>query len=66
LSQLCEISSDLLLFFYHPNHIGRSTGRNIEVKKLSELHRRLEEWKKELPNEFEPKDGQLPHVILMQ
>ncbi|KAK3294849.1 fungal-specific transcription factor domain-containing protein [Chaetomium fimeti] len=65
LSQLCEISSDLLLFFYHPNHIGRSTGRNIEVKKLSELHRRLEEWKKELPNEFEPKDGQLPHVILM-
>ncbi|KAK4043431.1 fungal-specific transcription factor domain-containing protein [Parachaetomium inaequale] len=65
LSQLCEISSDLLLFFYHPNHIGRSNGRNIEVKKLSELHRRLEEWKKELPNEFEPKDGQLPHVILM-
>ncbi|KAL2189671.1 hypothetical protein L209DRAFT_749526 [Thermothelomyces heterothallicus CBS 203.75] len=65
LSKLCEISSDLLLFFYHPNHIGRSTGKNIEIKKLSELHRRLEEWKKELPNEFEPKDGQLPHVILM-
>lgn len=66
LSQLCEISSDLLLFFYHPNHIGRSNGKNIEVKKLSELHRRLEDWKKELPSEFEPKDGQLPHVILMQ
>ncbi|KAL2153216.1 hypothetical protein VTH82DRAFT_4371 [Thermothelomyces myriococcoides] len=65
LSKLCEISSDLLLFFYHPNHIGRSTGKNVEIKKLSELHRRLEEWKKELPNEFEPKDGQLPHVILM-
>ncbi|KAK4126199.1 hypothetical protein N657DRAFT_568146 [Parathielavia appendiculata] len=65
LSQLCEISSDLLLFFYHPNHIGRSSGKNIEVKKLSELHRRLEDWKNELPNEFEPKDGQLPHVILM-
>ncbi|KAK4251505.1 fungal-specific transcription factor domain-containing protein [Corynascus novoguineensis] len=65
LSKLCEISSDLLLFFYHPNHIGRSTGKNIEIKKLSELHRRLEEWKKELPIEFEPKDGQLPHVILM-
>jgi len=55
-----------LLFFYHPNHIGRSNGKNIEVKKLSELHRRLEDWKKELPAEFEPKDGQLPHVILMQ
>lgn len=66
LSQLCEISSDLLLFFYHPNHIGRSSGKNVEVKKLSELHRRLEEWKKELPSEFEPKDGQLPNVILMQ
>ena len=66
LSQLCEISSDLLLFFYHPNHIGRSHGKNNEVKKLSELHRRLEDWKKELPSEFEPKDGQLPHVILMQ
>jgi hypothetical protein len=66
LSKLCEISSDLLLFFYHPNHIGRSTGKNVEVKKLSELHRRLEDWKNELPKEFEPKDGQLPHVILMQ
>ncbi|KAK4155815.1 fungal-specific transcription factor domain-containing protein [Chaetomidium leptoderma] len=65
LSTLCEISSDLLLFFYHPNHIGRSNGKNVEVKKLSELHRRLEDWKKELPAEFEPKDGQLPHVILM-
>ncbi|KAK3906285.1 fungal-specific transcription factor domain-containing protein [Staphylotrichum tortipilum] len=65
LSQLCEISSDLLLFFYHPNHIGRSSGKNVEVKKLSELHRRLEDWKKDLPSEFEPKDGQLPNVILM-
>ncbi|KAH6635351.1 fungal-specific transcription factor domain-containing protein [Chaetomium sp. MPI-SDFR-AT-0129] len=65
LSTLCEISSDLLLFFYHPNHIGRSGGKNVEVKKLSELHRRLEEWKKELPSEFEARDGQLPHVILM-
>ncbi|KAL2267621.1 hypothetical protein VTJ83DRAFT_4898 [Remersonia thermophila] len=65
LSKLCEISSDLLLFFYHPNHINRSTGKSIELKKLSELHRRLEDWKKELPAEFDPKDGQLPHVILM-
>jgi hypothetical protein len=66
LSKLCEISSDLLLFFYHPNHIARSTGKNFELKKLSELHRRLEDWKKELPTEFKPQDGQLPHVILMQ
>ena len=66
LSALCEISSDLLIFFYHPNHIGRSSGKAVELKKLSELHRRLEEWRKDLPAEFEPRDGQLPNVILMQ
>ena len=66
LSKICEISSDLLIFFYHPNHIGRSSGKSVELKKLSELHRRLEDWRKELPQEFEPKDGQLPNVILMQ
>ncbi|KAK5636529.1 hypothetical protein RRF57_012241 [Xylaria bambusicola] len=65
LSTLCEISSDLLLFFYHPSHIGRSSGKSVELKKLSELHRRLEEWHKELPAELQPKDGQLPNVILM-
>ncbi|KAH8912492.1 hypothetical protein BR93DRAFT_81002 [Coniochaeta sp. PMI_546] len=65
LTKLCEISSDLLLFFYHPNHIGRSSGKAVELKKLSELHRRLEEWRKELPKEFEPKEGQLPHMILV-
>ncbi|KAK0637258.1 fungal-specific transcription factor domain-containing protein [Bombardia bombarda] len=65
LSKLCEVSSDLLLFFYHPNHIGRSSGKSVELKKLSELHRRLEDWKKELPKEFEAKEGQLPNVILM-
>lgn len=66
LSSLSEISSDLLLFFYHPNHIGTSCGKSAELKKLSEIHQRLEEWRKELPNEFEPKEGQLPNVILMQ
>lgn len=66
LSKLCEISSDLLIFFYHPSNMGRSSGKTIELKKLSELHRRLEEWRKELPKEFEPKEGQLPNVILMQ
>ncbi|KAI1634992.1 fungal-specific transcription factor domain-containing protein [Biscogniauxia mediterranea] len=65
LSKLCEISSDLLLFFYHPSHIGRSSGKSVELKKLSELHRRLEDWRKELPKELEPKEGQLPNVILM-
>ncbi|KAH7035395.1 fungal-specific transcription factor domain-containing protein, partial [Microdochium trichocladiopsis] len=65
LLKLSEISSDLLLFFYHPNHIGRSHSKSVELKKLSELHRRLEDWRKDLPKELEPKDGQLPNVILM-
>ncbi|KAL1883777.1 hypothetical protein VTK73DRAFT_8313 [Phialemonium thermophilum] len=65
LLKLCEISSDLLLFFYHPSHIGRSSGKAVELKKLSEVHRRLEDWRKELPKEFEPRDGQLPNVILV-
>ncbi|KAJ4387173.1 hypothetical protein N0V93_007762 [Gnomoniopsis smithogilvyi] len=65
LSKLCEISSDLLLFFYHPKHIGRSSGKAVELKKLSELHRQLEDWRKDLAPEFEPKEGQLPNVILM-
>lgn len=65
-SKLCEISGDLLIFFYHPNHIGRSNGKSVELKKLSELHRRLEEWHKRLPTELKAKDGSLPNVILMQ
>lgn len=66
LISLSEISSDLLLFFYHPNHLGRSIGKTSELKKLGELHKKLEEWRKNLPKEFEPKDGQLPNVLLMQ
>ena len=66
LSSLSEISSDLLIFFYHPSHIGRSRGKSAELKMLSDIHQRLEEWRKDLPNEFEPKEGQLPNVILMQ
>ncbi|KAJ4156899.1 Nitrogen assimilation transcription factor nit-4 [Fusarium falciforme] len=65
MSKLSEISSDLLAFFYHPSTIGKSSGKAVELKKLSELHRRLEEWRKDLPKEFEPKDGQLPNVLLM-
>ncbi|KJZ78060.1 hypothetical protein HIM_02697 [Hirsutella minnesotensis 3608] len=65
LSNLCEISSDLLIFFYHPNHIGRSRGKSAELKMLSDIHQRLEEWRKQLPKEFEPREGQLPNVVLM-
>jgi hypothetical protein len=66
LSGLCEISSDLLIFFYHPQHLEKSVGRAQELKKLSELQTRLEAWRRDLPKEFEPKEGQLPNVLLMQ
>ncbi|KAJ4864596.1 fungal specific transcription factor domain-containing protein [Trichoderma breve] len=65
LSKLCEISSDILVFFYHPSHIKRASSKSLELKKLGELHQRLEEWRKNLPKEFEPKEGLLPNVILM-
>lgn len=65
ISGLCEISSDLLIFFYHPQHLERSVGRSQELKKLSELQTRLEAWRRELPKELEPKEGQLPNVLLM-
>lgn len=66
ISLLCEISGDLLLYFYHPNNIGKPQGKQAELKKLSELHTRLEAWKKNLPKELEPREGQLPSVLVMQ
>jgi hypothetical protein len=66
ISKLAEISSDLLLSFYHHSQIEKPIGKQAELKMLSDLHTRLEAWKKELPLEMEPKEGQLPQVLLMQ
>ena len=66
ISSLCEISGDLLLYFYHPSNIEKPIGKQAELKKLSELHTRLEAWRKNLPKEMEPKEGQLPSVLVMQ
>jgi len=66
ISSLCEISSDLLLYFYHPTHLEKPLGKQAELKKLSELHTRLEAWRKNLPKEMEPKEGQLPAVLVLQ
>ncbi|KAI9852128.1 MAG: hypothetical protein M1838_001752 [Thelocarpon superellum] len=65
ISSLCEISSDLLIYFYHPTHMDRSGNKSTELKKLSELHTRLEAWRKEMPKEMEPREGALPPVLLM-
>lgn len=66
ISLLCEISSDLLIYFYNPTHLEKPKGRQAELKRLSDLHTRLEAWRKNLPKEMEPKEGQLPNVLVMQ
>lgn len=66
ISNLCEISGDLLAFFYHPAAMEKPLPKQSELKNLSEIHTRLEAWKKNLPKEMEPKEGQLAHVLVMQ
>lgn len=46
--------------------MDKPLGKQAELKKLSELHTRLEAWKKNLPKEMEPREGALPNVLLMQ
>ncbi|KAJ0425513.1 fungal-specific transcription factor domain-containing protein [Aspergillus carlsbadensis] len=65
LSKLCAISGDLLAFFYDLTPKEKSTSKQLELKKLSEIHTRLEAWKKGLPRELEPREGQLPQALLM-
>ena len=66
ISSLCEISGDLLQHFYHPTNLEKPLAKQAELRKLSELHTRLEAWRKNLPKELEPKEGQLPSVLVMQ
>ncbi|KAI4095839.1 MAG: hypothetical protein LQ344_001393 [Seirophora lacunosa] len=65
ISSLCEISADLLAYFYHPTNLEKPLSKQAELTKLSELHTRLEAWRKELPKELEPKEGQLACVLVM-
>ncbi|KAL9002825.1 MAG: hypothetical protein Q9188_004268 [Gyalolechia gomerana] len=66
ISSLCEISADLLSYLYHPTNLEKPLRKQAELKKLSELHTRLEAWRKNLPKEMEPKEGQLACVLVMQ
>lgn len=65
LSTLAEISGDLLASFYHPNLADKPFNKQNELKRLSDIHTRLEAWKKDLPGELEVRDAQLPQVLLM-
>lgn len=66
ISALCEISCDLLLYFYNPTHLEKPMSRQTELKRLGEIHTRLEDWRNNLPKEMEPREGQLPNVLVMQ
>jgi hypothetical protein len=66
ITKLCEISSDRMNSFYNPIDMDKAKGKQVELKKLSEIHQRLETWRRELPKELEPKEGGLPSMLVMQ
>jgi len=66
LSKLAEISSDLLSSFYNPQLRDKPLSKQAELKRLTDLHTRLEAWKQQLPPEMEPREGLLPQALLMQ
>ena len=66
ITTLCEISDDLMRHFYNPIDMERTKGKAAELKKLSDMHTRLETWRRELPKEMEPKEGGLASVLVMQ
>lgn len=65
ISKLAEISSDLLISFYQPSLLEKPQTKQAELKKLTDIHTRLEAWKRDLPTELEAKEGQLPSVLVM-
>lgn len=66
ISALCEISNDLMNYFYNPSDLEKPRAKPVELKMLSDVHSRLESWRRELPKEFEPKEGCLSHILVMQ
>jgi hypothetical protein len=66
ISMLCEISNDLINQFYNPIDHDKTKNKQSELKKLSDIHGRLEEWKRNLPVELEPREGGLPSMLVMQ
>jgi hypothetical protein len=52
--------------FYNPIDMDKAKTKQSELKKLSDIHQRLEQWKRDLPKELEPKEGGLPNMLVMQ
>jgi hypothetical protein len=53
-------------YFYNPIEIDKAKGKQAELKKLSDIHQRLEAWRRRLPPEMEPREGGLPSILVMQ
>lgn len=66
ISYLCEISSDLMTSFYNPIDMYKPVGKQAELKKLGEIHQRLELWRGNLPKELEARENVLPQILVMQ
>ncbi|KAI9876090.1 MAG: hypothetical protein M1823_007343, partial [Watsoniomyces obsoletus] len=60
ISKLAEISGDILVSFYNPQLLEKPLAKQAELKKLSDIHTRLEAWKTDLPSELDAKESQLP------
>ncbi|KAF2772882.1 hypothetical protein EJ03DRAFT_287343 [Teratosphaeria nubilosa] len=65
ITKLCEISNDLMTYFYNPLDMEKTKGKAAELKKLSDIHTRLEAWRRDLPKELEPREGGLSSVLVM-
>ena len=66
ISHLCEISNDLMQYFYNPTDLEKHRGKQAELKMLSDIQRRLETWRADLPPEMQPREGSLSSVLTMQ
>ena len=65
ISKLCEISNDLMNYFYNPSEMEKNRGKSAELKLLSSIHTRLEAWRRDLPNEMEPHEEGLSSIFIM-
>lgn len=65
ISKLCEISNDLINYFYNPSDMERNRSKSAELKMLSSIHTRLEAWRRDLPKEMEPREGGLSSILVM-
>lgn len=65
ITKLCEISNDIMKYFYNPSDMEKNRGKSAELKMLSSIHTRLEAWRRDLPKEMEPREGGLANILIM-